>query len=154
MAFIITARTLARVWEELINVTVDLRNDTISQKSAAQLGNVQSNFILGFESRLRAKRAIIVDLAAAPGLATYITNQPDTPPGYNVVNEYVAMLVQIDALISWIRTNFYKDASGYLLERKWDLNPANGLVDRLFSSAELAGYITQLSALLTSLTPV
>jgi hypothetical protein len=151
MPFITAGRTLERAWEDVSNAAIDLRADATAQRNAAQAGNVQSTFILGFESRLRGKRAQIVDLAATPNLAAYVTGLPNTPAGYNVANEYTAMLGQIDATIGWIRTNFPKDASGYLLERKFNADQTQGLNDRVFSAAELSGYVTQLNALLAAL---
>lgn len=148
MAFLISTQTLSQAWEDAQNLARACKSATQQQRAAAVAGGVPASRLLHFERELRSVRDRLATIAALPGLAAYVTSQPDTPAGYVVSTEYTALRAQLVATIDWMRANFPKDAGGYLLERQW---AADGPSERTFTSAQLSGYVTQLDALLAAL---
>ncbi|HYD52602.1 MAG TPA: hypothetical protein VEA99_08245 [Gemmatimonadaceae bacterium] len=148
MAFLVSTQTLSQAWEDAQNIARATKNAALAQRTASLAGPVPATSILHFERELRSYRDRLQALAALPGIAAYVTGLANTPAGYDVTAEFNAMQAQIAATINWIRTNFPRDAGGYLLERQW---AADGLTDRTFTTAALAGYRTQLDALLAAL---
>jgi hypothetical protein len=85
-------------------------------------------------------------VAALPGLAAYAkTEYADA--NLDIVAELNAVITACDNCVSWVGTNFPKDANGYLLIHKI----ANGDIEvRTFAPAALSGFATQLGALLAA----
>lgn len=147
MPFITSSQTLSQAWEAAQNFARQLKGGAQAQRAAAVAGNVPATRILHFQRELRMYRDQLDAIAALPGIAAYVGTLADTPSGYNVSTEFAAMKTQIVATYTWIQNNF-PASNGYLLERTWG---ADGPVDRIFSVADLTGYVTQLDALLASL---
>src|SRR4051812_21681277 len=109
MPFIIAAKTLARVWEDVQNTAIYLSAAAREQSNAAASGNVSSTFILSFEARLRGFRDQLDQAAAVPNIAAYVNTLPDKPVGYDVIAQFSAMRTQIVATVTWIQANFPRD---------------------------------------------
>lgn len=148
MAFLISAQTLGQAWENAQNIGVQIKAGAQSIRAESVAGPVSASRILNYERELRSFRARLEEIAAMPGLAAHVTALANTPQGYNVATEYTALRTQIDATTTWIRTNFPKDANGYLLERTLS---AEGPVERTFTTAQLAAFRTQLDALIAAI---
>jgi hypothetical protein len=149
MPFIISTQTLSRAWEQAQEIARNMRTAALNQKNTTLAGPVAGSFVLNFERELRSYRDRLDAIAALPGIGAYVSGLTDTPAGYTVTTEFNAMRAQVQATIDWTRNNFPRDSTNtFLAERSW---AAEGLTERTFTTAQLAGYRTQLDALLATL---
>lgn len=150
MTFLVSTQTLSQAWEDAQNIARAMQAGAQAQKDASLAGPVAASRIVHFDRELRMYQARLDAIAALAGIAAYVNSLPNTPVGYDVVAEFNAMKAQVLATIDWIRTNFPKDASGYLLAEQWGANRTD-VVERTFSTASLAAYRTQLDALIAAI---
>jgi hypothetical protein len=115
-----------------------------SIKAASLSGPIGANQVIDYVGELAEQRTTIAALAATTGLAAYAQGQ------YGDINtSYTAMVSAIDATRAWVIANFPKAASGEVLEKKLG---ADGRVQmNTFTTAQLAGFRTQLDALIATL---
>ena len=110
-------------------------------------GAIPSTRILNLFINLQQERIALVAAAATPGIVQFARDQKNNQT-LDVVVEFTAMLVALDAVIAWISTNFPKDAGGFLLARSFS---GTTIVDRMFPSAQTAGLRAQLDTLIATI---
>lgn len=116
-------------------------------RNAAAAGNVESSRVLGLHKNLRRERAALSAAASTPGLAQFARDQKSNQ-SLDVVAEFNAVMAAIDGTISWVETNFPKDAGGFLLAQTIT---AGEVTDRMFTPAQTAGLRTQLDTLISTI---
>lgn len=149
MGFLISTQTLSQAWEDAQTIARQLKAGAQALQAEAVAGAVVGSRILHFEREVRSYRDRLSALAALPGIAAYVATLPNTPAGYDVSARFAAMQTEIEATITWVRTNF-PASGGYLQERTWG---ADGPVERTFTPAALsaAGLGAQLDALIAAI---
>jgi hypothetical protein len=138
----------ATAWQVIRNTasTIKVRSTGLNTLSLA--GNVGSSALLEYLDWLLDRRADLAAYAATPGLAVYAQDQVNNP-SLNITTEFNSMTAAIDNLRTWMTTNFPKDGSGFLLAHTFD--GAGRKVDRLFSTAALATFRTNLQAVIATI---
>ena len=140
--------TLSQALENISAAAGSVKSAAQQIKAASLSGPIGANNVITYVGDLADWRDRISTLAATPGLAAYAQAQYNDGT-LDIVAAFNAMLTQIDATRSWVVTNFPKDGSGNLLEKKFD---ANGRVSlNTFSTATLATFRTQLDALIATI---
>lgn len=132
-------RTLVELDDRVMNVKRNV--DAVNAESLA--GPIVSSRILGLYTQLRADHASITALSATPGLGVYAQQQKNNA-GLDIVAEFNTMLTSLTNVTNWIAANFPKDGNGFLLAQTLG---ADRPVDRMFTTAELSAFRTQLQAL-------
>jgi hypothetical protein len=108
--------------------------------------SIAANRIIDTMRGVKVSRDIFATVAALPGLAAYAkTEYADA--NLDIVAELNAVITACDNCVSWVGTNFPKDANGYLLIHKI---VAGDIEVRTFAPAALSGFATQLGALLAA----
>lgn len=121
-----------------------IKQRTQGMLNASNAGPVDGAAIINYLRDLVQAKQRLAERASVPGLAAYAQTQYNDPT-LDIANEYTTMLAAINATVDWIRTNFPKDANGYLL---YEQIGANGAVSyRQFTTAQLAAFRTQLTSL-------
>lgn len=140
--------TLANAWEGARGVAAQVKSRAAGLKAQSLAGDVGSSAILDFVTGLADAKVLLTRYAAAPGLAAYAQAQVNDN-ALDVAASFTAMSTQIDACGAWVIANFPKDGSGYLLAKQF--NGGGRTVDRQFNTASLAGFRTQLDALIATI---
>lgn len=140
--------TLSDAWEGARSTAGLVKLLSQNLKALSLAGNVPSSNIKNYLTELSQAKTILVRYGAVPGLAAYAQAQVNDNT-LDVSASFTAMINAIDACGSWVLTNFPKDASGYLLAEQWNANGTT--VDRLFSTATLANFRTQLDGLIATI---
>jgi hypothetical protein len=140
--------SLADAWERARAVASSVKQQAQNLNALSLAGPVAGPSIIRFCGDLADARDVFTRLAAVPGLGAYAQEQV-ADPALNVANEFNAMVAAIDATRTWITANFPKDAGSYLLAVSFDANGRT--VERTFDSAALAGFRTQLAALIATI---
>ena len=139
--------TLNDAFTGLRMLASQIRQQSLSLRSSSAAGPTGFPSILAYLQSLKAQRAKLATLAAVPGLAAYA--QAQLGNSIDIAAEYTAMLGGIDGCVTWMITNIPKDGSSYLLGAQMD--GSGNVTDRTFTSAELAGFRTQLDALIATI---
>jgi hypothetical protein len=139
---------LANAWELARQVAGALKTRSVNLRTLSAAGPATSTDILSFQTYLADTKAQLQTLAAVPGLAAYAQAQVNDNT-LDVAASFTAMTTQIDACGSWVVTNFPKDGNGFLLAQTF--NGGGRPSDRTFSTATLAGFRTQLDALIATI---
>ena len=109
---------------------------------AGTTGDIIINAALG----IKQMRDVLASVATVQGLDAAAKEEYDDP-NLDFVAEINAVVTACDNCLSWVATNYPKDGSGYLLDRKI----VNGAIEnRAFTGAGLSGLSTQLAALLAA----
>lgn len=149
MAFPSTNVVLLRDALDVVRQAAYAIKEGAQRLRALSLGSsTGASSILEFALLLAEQRALLDSHAATPGLGAYAQQQINDDE-FDIVAAYSAMVAQIDATVTWIVSNFPKDANGYLLERQ--LASDGRTVERTFNSAALAGLRAQLDALIATI---
>lgn len=118
-----------------------------SVRDAMEAGPVSANLVTELYLRVVQSSATFNAVKSVPGIAQYAKDQFDNQ-NLNIVSEYNSMVAAIADVISSIKSGFPVDASGYLLERKFD---DNGFNTRSFTSTQTSTMRTKLDALIQSI---
>lgn len=142
------ADSLADAWERARAVAASVKQQATNLSTLSAAGPISGMSIIRFCGDLADARDTFTRLAAVPGLGAYAQEQVATP-GLDVVAEFNAMGAAIDATRTWITTNFPKDAGNYLLAVQFTAQGRT--TERTFDSESLAGFRTQLAALIATI---
>jgi hypothetical protein len=122
-----------------------LRDNVIGWKARVDAGTT-ADIVLNSMNGIKQARDQLAQIAATPGLAAYAKTEFNDN-ALNFVAELNAIVAACDACVSWVATNFPRDANGYLLREKI----VNGqLEQRALTGAGLSAYSTQLATLLNA----
>ena len=105
--------------------------------------NTSSTLVIQMYESLGSTRTYLQSVQSTPGLDQYAKDQSNDP-AYDTTAEYTAMLNEFTSCINWIETNYPTDGSGYLLREIFN---GGSLDERLFTQAQLAGFVTALTSL-------
>lgn len=133
--------------DQIDRLAIEIKQFAIRNKDRLSAGNVPSTTIFDIGINLLSSRARLMELALVPGVKEAAAIQKNSPE-LDVTEEFPKMINAIDAVISWIVSNFPKDASGYLLAQTFG---PTGPVDRQFTSASTAGLRTALTTLIATI---
>lgn len=149
MAFPASTEILSRVLDQIAQVMLQVKSSAQQIRSASLSGPIGANNVITYVGDLADNRDRLAALASAPGLAAYAQAQYNNG-SLDIAAEFTATLAQIDATRTWIITNYPKAATtNELKEKTFD---ANGrVVLNTFSTASLAGFRTQLDALIATI---
>lgn len=139
--------TLSDTWRAVRTLAASVKGRAQALRTASAAGPVTAQQVLDLTVLLAEARARFVTASQVPGLAAYAQDQVGNP-SLNVVAEFNAMMVQIDATVSWVRTNLPNDGT-YLLAVT--LGADGRYAWRTFQSAVTAGLRTQLDALIATI---
>lgn len=114
-----------------------------ANRSAALAGGGNSDQVLGTVDSMKLFKEQLVEVATIPGIGDYAKTQEDDPT-YDVVAEFTALLVLIDAVVAEVFATFPVDVSGFL--QAYTLIADGTQVPRIFTPAQLAGLRTELNA--------
>jgi hypothetical protein len=143
MAFKASNIVLSRAYDEIKREALKVKNEATSVGAAATAGDITASRILGLSGNLRSASLNMAERAVTPGLVNYAKTQEDDP-AYDVGADYAAMMQGINAVVAWISTNL-PTSGGYL--QTDTLNVDGSITSRSFPSAQTAGLVTQLTAL-------
>lgn len=136
---------LSRAWNLARDAAARAKASATSVRDVSAAGLIFAQAIVNLMSTLASVRDDLARAAAVTGIAAYAQMQVNDP-ALNVAAEFTAMTNAIDAVRTWIATNFPKDGSGFLLYHSFD---AQGRVtSRTLSPAQTAGLRTQLDVLI------
>jgi hypothetical protein len=142
------ADSLADAWERARAVAASVKQSAQNLNTLSAGGPISGMSIIRFCGDLADAKDVFTRLAAVPGLGAYAQEQVATP-GLDVAAEFTAMVSAIDAVRTWITTNFPKDGGGFLLAVSFDANGRT--VERTFDTATLTGFRAQLAALIATI---
>lgn len=116
-------------------------------KAASLSGPIGANNVVTYVGDLADRKTELARLTATPGLTAYAQSEY---PSMDIVAEYNTMVAQLNATVAWIVNNFPKaPTTNELKEKTLD---ANGrVVLNTFTTASLAGFRTQLDALIATI---
>lgn len=147
MAFPATSPTLYEALKKLRDSSGGLKAYAADQKAKLAASSISANSIIemmvNFQKSIDGWDAV----ASTPGLADYAKAQYSSAT-LDIVAEYQAMRSAAVAVVTWVQSNFPKDASGYLLKDQFDASA--GLAVRSFTPAQTAGLQTALTSFIAS----
>lgn len=139
--------TLDSAWTRARSLAGSLKQRAQNLNSLSLAGVVPAGLITQFCTLLADTRDQFAAIGAVPGLGAYAQEQVGDV-GLNVATEFAAMTTAIDNTSAWIVANF-PASGGFLLASSFDGN--GRVVERTFDSASLAGFRTQLAALIATI---
>lgn len=142
-----TAPSASEVFTEAKNLAADVKQT--AQTAIALFGSTANrDYVLNLAMNLREWRIRLAQVAQVPGIVQYAKDQY-ADQNYNAATEFTAMLNAIDAVISGIHSAFPVGAGGEVRERV--LNADGSITMRTFTSGQLAGLVTLLQTLDSSI---
>lgn len=126
------------------------RSKTFARRIIADsvAGNISSNEVIKVMREFREIGERLTFIVALPGLNAYAKEQYDNAL-LDVVAEILPIRDAADAIRDWVVANFPTSSSGFM-ERD-TLNPDGSITIRQFSSAQAAGFRTELQAYVDSI---
>lgn len=140
------AETLESAWAGARATASKVKQMCQGIRVASLAGPVAAQQLLDFMAQLATQQERLTACAGVPGIGAYAQQQF---PALNLPAEFSAMQSAITNVRTWMVDNFPKDGSGFLLARQFDA--AGRTTDRTFSTAALAGFRTQLDALIATI---
>jgi hypothetical protein len=148
MTFKATTLAAEQAFDRLRNQAVASKAYLTTQRAAMQQATCDASVPLAVIQHLGTVVSLMNAWAATPGLAAYAQSQVNDP-AYDIVAEFNvmrdAMVTARDTLIAM----FPKDGSGFILWQTINVN--GGLVNRTFTSAQLAGAVTQVNSVIAAI---
>lgn len=144
------ADDLSSAWQEARQIAGEIKFITMNMKAAAQGSAASGPMILDYANNLAGKKDRLAVIATVPGLAAYAQAQVNDAT-LNIATEFTGMANATVTLTNWMIANFPKDASGYLLAKQFNTDNSGRQIDRMFTAASLAGFVTALNALLATI---
>ena len=142
-----TPNTLDEAWRLARDIAAQVKQTASDYKTNAA-GGLSGRSVLGLSAFMADQFAAFGTLSAIPNIAAYAQTQVNNP-SLDVAAAFNAMRTAISNVISWITTNFPKDVNGNLLYTQFT---ADGHITYTnFTSGQLAGLVTQLTALIATI---
>lgn len=128
------------------NIKASAQN--LRNKSAA--GTATSEDILNTVANFAGLRDRLQKSAAVSGIAAYAQAQISDNT-IDIVVEFNNLMTKIDAAISWVLTNFPKDASGFLLAIQFTADNTGRTQFRTFTALQTSGLRAALDDLIAAI---
>lgn len=143
-----TLPSLAAVLQNLQNVTASVKAQAQNAIVTLQAVSVDTPFIFQMLDQLRSLITYLNQVQGTAGLNAYATAQC---PGYagTLTTDITATVNSAQACIDWIVANFPKDAGGFA--QAFKINADGSRTSALFTSAQTAGLVTVLQALIATI---
>jgi hypothetical protein len=123
------------------------RSSLIVQRGVLSQDGSSADIVFNAMRGVKVTRDILSANVGTAGLQAYVRVLYDNP-AKDFVGEVNAAITACNVLLTWVATNFPKDANGYLLKDKIE----NGeIVSRTFTAAAMAGLVTEIDALIAAL---
>ena len=114
-----------------------------AQAAVLQLqGNVNSDQVFQMMDDLRSAISLFNAVSAIPGIGAYAQAQYNDNT-YDVVAAFTGMVNAINAVVSWVVTNFPAGTGGFL--QAYKINADGSRVPTVFTPAQTAGLTTALN---------
>lgn len=139
--------TLAVALQSLCDVANNVKILSSNIKTQSLTGLLTAPVILNYMAGLRSFRSRMAAVASTPGLQAYAQAQLGNT--VDIAAEYTTMTSALDAAVAWVAANLPKDGSNYLLSQQ--IAGDGTITDRVFTSVSLAGFRTQLDALIATI---
>jgi hypothetical protein len=140
----------ATAWQVIRSTAAAIKARTAGLNSLSLAGSVGSSALLDYLDWLLDRRTDLSAYASTPGLAAYAQAQVNSP-GLDITAEFNSMVGAIDNLRTWMTTNFPQNSPGTAYLQSHTFDGAGRKVDRLFTTAQLATFRTNLQALLATI---
>lgn len=117
--------------------------------ATALAGNVTSDQVFQLVDNIRAVLVNFNRDAAVPNIAAYAQAQFNDST-YNVATEFTNMVNALNAVVSWVVTNFPKDAGGFI--QAYTINADGSRSPASFTSAQTGGLLTAVNNAIATIT--
>lgn len=141
---------LSRGWDIIRDIAGNIKTRSVGLNNILVASTATSDTIIFYCGHMADLRARMVAIASMPGMVAYAQSQINNPT-YDVTAEFITMRNALDAVISWIITNFPKDASGFLLAKTFNVDNSGRTTQRVFIASQTVGLRTALNALITAI---
>lgn len=148
MSFPASQNPLAIALAQAQATAAALKGQSQSALAQMQAGPVSANLVLQVFLQCFGAKTTLNTLAAVPGLGAYAQAQYNNNT-FDIVTEFNNMITLINAVGSWILSNFPTDTGGFIQKDKID--GTNGLTTSTFTTAQTAGLQTALSNLIADI---
>ena len=112
-------------------------------------GTVTANQVFQIVDNLRSPLQIFAQVAAIPGIAAYAQAQFNDAT-YDVATEFTNMVNTINAVVSWVVTNFPKDTGGFA--QAYTIAADGSRTPVTFTPAQTAGLTAAINAVIAAIT--
>lgn len=135
--------TLEDAFRQLRDIAANVKALSLNIRAQSLTGLLSAPVIQNYMAGLKSFRSRMSALAGTTGLPAYA--QAQLGNSIDIIAEYNAMISALDATVTWVAANLPKDGSNYLLSIQIAADGAT--TDRVFTSANLSGFRTQIDAL-------
>jgi len=148
MAFLALDQLPADGYAESRRLAANLRKILEIRSAELAASDTNADVIISILYDVRAVRDRFNQIAAIPGIVVYAQSQEDNAD-YDVVAEFTSLVVAMEAVLDNIVNTFPKDASGFLLEKKWDVDM--NYVYNVFTPAQTVNLRDLIDAVIASI---
>lgn len=146
-----TRMTAREAWDRAENFAKLVKSDTIQLRGASAAGTMTSGQALAYAVRLFNYKNEFNTLKNVPGVQAY-AQAAINDNTINVATEFNNMVAAMDAVTSWLITNFPKTATTNELRAvTWNADNSGRTVDIVFTAAATSGFRTVLDALIATI---
>jgi hypothetical protein len=142
------AVTLQAALQSAMQIASAVKGQAQNLVSLASAGTLNGQQIANLPAWLNLQNQQLSALSTTSGLAAYAQTQIGNAT-FDIAAAFVAMQAAITATVQWIVSNFPVDAGGFLAYAKFD--GSGNVIFTIFTAAQLAGFIAQLNALITTI---
>lgn len=141
-------QSMASVLNQLQLFAAGIRQQAAAASASAAANSINTAFVFSMLDQLSAIIATLNTYKNVIGLNAYATANI---PGYagTLTTDITAVINAAQACISWVSTNFPKDAGGFI--QAYTLNADGTRTMALFTPAQTAGLQTALNALVATI---
>jgi hypothetical protein len=142
--------SLDLAWEQARQRASAVRDAATQARAKSLAGTLDGNDVIHLVAKLGVHKTQFNEYASLPGIGAYAQGQL-SDPSLNIGAEFTSMMNAIDGVLSWVGTNFPKDANNWLLFIKFDAVNIGQITYRQFSAGETAGLRTALDTLIAAI---
>jgi hypothetical protein len=141
---------VSRAWNSARVAARNVRDRAVTLNALALNPGAGSSVIKGYATYLADARLTLMGAANTGGIVEYARLQINNP-ARDVTVEFNTMVAAMDAVVSWIITNFPKGTGSFLLAETFATDNSGRTQDRLFTPADLAALRPLLDTLIASI---
>ena len=136
-----------QAFETIMGKASTLRSGLQAQRTILSANGSSADVVLNVARGVKVSRDLMSSAVTTPGLQAYARLLYDDP-AKEFVADVNAAIAACTTLMTWVATNFPKDANGYLLKDKI----VNGEIEsRTFTAAAMAGLVAEIDTLIAAL---